>query len=426
MADVVLAWRSRLMYILSGTYEERRHSSTTLMTRVQWSDKILPGFWDSHSCFAPCNAHVNHRGPAMADREIKAGEVLKDIRRGLNDLGIMEKYKLSAKGLEDLYRLLAAAGLLDKSTLTPTGRRTRQISAAEITTDMSSGMSDKQLMEKYDLSPAALQKVFEDLVGSGMALPSGFKDPKHQPQYLATDQTKFSRLTFRHEVDFVLPIFDERTPEMLGIVLNITESGVGVRGIEARVGETTTLVIPADEFFDVGRLRFIATCRWRDQDPSDGELVAGFEIGGLSTNDVKELRKLIQLITTMDAIETIEYDEVSPQGELRSAVRYKCPFQVPIHDAIHRENRGRIVNITTEGFAIEGMTFEEGEKKTLVIPAYHHGRRQFNSIVVIGECRWVRNTEEGTPMCGFKITERTAKNYNELKALVQLCASAET
>ena len=133
----------------------------------------------------------------MADREIKAGEVLRDIRGGLNDLGIMEKYKLSAKGLEDLYRQLVAAGLLDQSSLTPTGIRTRQISAAEIITDIRSGMNDKQLMEKYALSPEALQKVFEDLVGSGVDLPSGFKGRKHPPQHLATDQTKFSRLTFR-------------------------------------------------------------------------------------------------------------------------------------------------------------------------------------------------------------------------------------
>ncbi len=362
----------------------------------------------------------------MADREIKAGEVLRDIRRGLDDLGIMEKYKLSRKGLEDLYRQLAAARLFDKSTSPDSSTPRRQINAASITVDIRAGMSDKQLMEKYHLTAAAFQKVLGKLVDLGVELPPACQDPKHQPEYLAKGQSESSRLSFRHEVDFVLPIFDEKNQEILGIVLNITESGIGVRGIEARVGETKTLVIPADEFFDVRRLRFEATCRWRSQDPSDGEHVAGFELGGLSSNDVKEVRRLIQLITTMDAIEAVEYGDVSHDGDLRSAVRYECPFQIPIHDAIRRENRGRIVNITVEGFAIEGMTLERGEKKTLVIPAYHHGRRQFNSIVVIGECRWVSNTEQATSMCGFKITERTAKNYNELRTLVQLCASNKT
>jgi uncharacterized protein (DUF433 family) len=361
----------------------------------------------------------------MADREIKAGEVLRDIRRGTNDLQIMEKYRLSRKGMQDLYRQLAAAGLLDKSSPTHSGTRKRQISTAEITADICSGMSDKQLMEKYRLSPPALQEVFEKLVASGVGLTPDFKERKHRPEDWTAVRAELSRLSFRREVSFVLPIFDENSPEMLGIVVDITESGVGVRGMEERVDETKTLVIPADEFFDVRRLRFYATCRWSAKDPSDAEHVAGFEIGGLSRNDVKELRRLIQLITTMDAIEAIEYHEVPRPAHLRSAVRSECPFQVLIHDAICRENRRRIVNITVEGFAIEGMTLKEGEKKTPVVPAYHNGRRQFNSIVVIGECRWASKTEQGTPVCGFKITERTAKNFNELRALAQLRASAE-
>lgn len=363
----------------------------------------------------------------MADREIKAGEVLRDIRGGMNDLAIMEKYRLSQKGLEDLHRQLAAAGLLDQSDTTQSCATKRKINAAEITTDIRSGMSDEQLMEKYQLSHFALQNVFEQLVAAGMCLRTDFEGRKPPPpEPLGRSETESSRLSFRHEVDFVLPIFDENNPETLGTVLNITESGVGVRGIKASVDETKTLVIPADEFFDVGRLRFQATCRWSARDPSDAEHVAGFEMVGLSSNDVREVRSLIQLITTMDAIEAIEYHEVSPHEELRSTVRHECTFPIPIHDAIRRENRGRIVNITENGFAIEGLTCEEGEKRTLVIPAYHHGRRQFNSIVVIAECRWAGETEEGKPVCGFKITERTAKNYNELKGLVEICASCET
>lgn len=362
----------------------------------------------------------------MGQREISAKEVLKDIRAGLTDAGIMQKYKLSSKGLESLYRKMALAGLLEKPAQSPSSPQKRTINAAKIASDIRSGMSDEELMKNYDLSAAGLSRVFEELVRVGEALPRRFGESEPSlSESVYRDPRELGRLSARHKVDFLLPAIDEANEERVGTIQDISHGGLGVRGIEARVGETKTIVIPADEFFNLKRLRFVATCRWAAKDPSDSEPIAGFELVGLSRQDVRNLRELINLADAMNKIETVDIQARQQASDARRLFRHPCWVRVPIHDAIERQNRGRILNLTEEGFGVEGLTCRAEERRTLVIPAYQYGRRQFNSIVVIGECRWSHNTNEGVALSGFKIVQCTAKNRNELETLVRLCASPE-
>jgi uncharacterized protein (DUF433 family) len=55
--------------------------------------------------------------PAVAKTRINSGEAITDIRAGLSDTDLMEKYGLSAKGLDSLFRKLVAADRLDASEL---------------------------------------------------------------------------------------------------------------------------------------------------------------------------------------------------------------------------------------------------------------------------------------------------------------------
>ncbi len=50
----------------------------------------------------------------MKKREIKGREIIEDIRLGLTDDEIMEKYKLSHQGLRSLFLKLRHAGLITK------------------------------------------------------------------------------------------------------------------------------------------------------------------------------------------------------------------------------------------------------------------------------------------------------------------------
>ena len=50
-------------------------------------------------------------------REINAKAVLRDIRNGLDDLTLMDKYKLTDRGLHSLFRKLVDAGLLTQQEI---------------------------------------------------------------------------------------------------------------------------------------------------------------------------------------------------------------------------------------------------------------------------------------------------------------------
>jgi predicted RNA-binding Zn-ribbon protein involved in translation (DUF1610 family)/uncharacterized protein (DUF433 family) len=61
---------------------------------------------------------------------IKAGEALKDIRLGMSDSDLMDKYRLSAKGLQNLFDQLVKAGAIGQSELD------RRFSSKEETVDL--------------------------------------------------------------------------------------------------------------------------------------------------------------------------------------------------------------------------------------------------------------------------------------------------
>jgi hypothetical protein len=50
-------------------------------------------------------------------KEIKAKEALEDIKSGMSDGALMDKYKITATGLASLYRRMVQAGLLPHSDL---------------------------------------------------------------------------------------------------------------------------------------------------------------------------------------------------------------------------------------------------------------------------------------------------------------------
>jgi hypothetical protein len=174
-------------------------------------------------------------------------------------------------------------------------------------------MTDSQLLEKYKLSPNRLQRIFRGLIdGKIMTI------DELAGRYALFDDTvqhgiQSVRLLFRHVVDFVLHIYEEEKPETLGIVLDVTEGGVGLKGIEAIVGEPKNFVIPANKSFGVARMEFRARCRWVNKEKSTGKCIGGFEITSISPGALVELRKLVKLIELANQVEIIEDGERSPE-----------------------------------------------------------------------------------------------------------------
>ena len=89
-------------------------------------------------------------------KKIEAKRVLEDIRSGMDDLSLMNKYELSAKGLQSLFEQLGNIGLV------------RRLNARELLEDIRSGVGQDGLLEKYQLSENGLQRLFEELDRAGL------------------------------------------------------------------------------------------------------------------------------------------------------------------------------------------------------------------------------------------------------------------
>ncbi|HMK33759.1 MAG TPA: zinc ribbon domain-containing protein [Desulfomonilaceae bacterium] len=120
---------------------------------------------------------------------IDALDALLSIRSGMSDTELMEKYNVSAKGLQSLLTKLVSAGVLEPSDLEERASHSRdslsifqetrsssgnhvvkttaQLLAKQAAHDIRSGMADAELMDKYRVSARGLQKLFRELRETG-------------------------------------------------------------------------------------------------------------------------------------------------------------------------------------------------------------------------------------------------------------------
>jgi hypothetical protein len=175
------------------------------------------------------------------------------------------------------------------------GSARRKIHARSFVDDLRSGMTDSALMEKYKLTARGLHSAFRKLVAANVVQPSELVG-RHL-EYDETIDVNDIRALHRDKVEFPLPIYQSDNPGTRGIIGDISVMGVGIRGFETDVGDIWQFVIPADEFFQVNRIEFNARCRWVKRDGSDGECISGFEIMKVSKGSLAGLRRLIQGLT---------------------------------------------------------------------------------------------------------------------------------
>lgn len=168
----------------------------------------------------------------------------------------------------------------------------KTIKAVAVVSDIRAGMTDVALRKKYRLTQTGLGTVFAKLLQAGLIRPS---DLERRPQIHAdriVDQA--IRIFDRTKLDFPLTVCEQDSPHVSGTLTDLSERGVGVRGIEAAVGDVKTLVIAADEFFHVDPIVFQAICRWSKGEDATSECFCGFEVTDPSEGALKDLLDLIR------------------------------------------------------------------------------------------------------------------------------------
>ncbi len=175
----------------------------------------------------------------------------------------------------------------------------RKISAREVIFDTRKGMTNNDLMHKYGLSPRGLASVFKKLLAAHIILE---EELEGRIPVVAADtvEVEKARAMSRNYPVVTLPVYDIDDITTDGQIMDITERGLQVLGLNALVGDRKSLLIQADDFADVYPFVFEAECRWVRSDPEIQAVVAGFEITNISDGGLQELRKLIPQLTLGD------------------------------------------------------------------------------------------------------------------------------
>jgi len=228
----------------------------------------------------------------MQDRTINAWEALRDILGGMDEIELREKYRLSKSGLQRLFNKLEEAGLLESVGEGYAMPLKRKIVAEEIVRDIRSGMTDSALMDKYRLTHPLLTVALKLLTERKFIGQSELDARKANVETLVGLFPV--RAVPRLSTPFAVSVRCEDDPNNEGRVFDVSSKGIGTIGIEATVGETKTLTILGDEYGEVFPFSLEATCRWVKRG-DDSKTRAGFEIAKISYGSRRELENWIRL-----------------------------------------------------------------------------------------------------------------------------------
>lgn len=172
------------------------------------------------------------------------------------------------------------------------------IKASEIVRDIRGGLTNLDIMEKYQLSSKGLQSLFTKLI-EAKAVRNGELDGRVP---LGDDTVRLDqpRVLPRNYLCVRLPVYSAENKVDEGHVNDITEKGLQVVGISATVGECKTLLLQPNGFDDIQPFTFDALCRWFTPKTALVDDLSGFEITDISEEALEELRKLIRALTICD------------------------------------------------------------------------------------------------------------------------------
>jgi hypothetical protein len=171
----------------------------------------------------------------------------------------------------------------------------RAIKAKDMVNDIRAGLTNLELMEKYQLSSKGLQSIFTKLI-EAKAVQDGELGGR-VPLAEDTVRLDHKRVLPRNYVVVRLPVYEAENLIVEGHVRDISEKGLQVAGLSAAVGQGKTLLLQATDFADIHPFAFEACCRWVKSESDPDGSVAGFEITDISDGAMQELQKLIQALT---------------------------------------------------------------------------------------------------------------------------------
>ncbi|HMK34704.1 MAG TPA: hypothetical protein VK463_06540 [Desulfomonilaceae bacterium] len=215
-------------------------------------------------------------------REVSAKEVLNDIRASCDYAALMEKYKLSRAGVDHLFEQLQGAGLL---------KQKKQVKLSEIGVDLKRGASEPDLMEKYRLSLGELQKIVRQLA---------------EIHYLKLEEIQGLQFVYYGIMNsprkkmfpiVATQVYEVLDPETLGRLKYLNSDKIGVRGIPAVLSKNKILVLQSSAFRDGKPLVFDVRCVSTTTDAADVVPIAEFKIVNIAACILREFQEFAATCT---------------------------------------------------------------------------------------------------------------------------------
>lgn len=174
-----------------------------------------------------------------------------------------------------------------------------KIDLEELSQDVRSGLGDVPIMEKYHLDPGEYKWLLEKLKELS-AIDSG--EFHHRMLVREGDRDKIQKRAIpRNYLLYNIPIYDMANLSVHGVVTDLTKEGLQVLGIEAQVDEVRTFLVRSDLFKETTSFGFEAVCKWRETDIVSGRPFGGFEITSISRAALRELTKITNVLAVCEA-----------------------------------------------------------------------------------------------------------------------------
>lgn len=283
--------------------------------------------------------------------------ILIDIRAGMPERDLMRKYRLTPRGLGALLKDLVNADLLSFPELIR--RSTGQLNLLEVMAEFRSSPRDRVefLLPISDMGRPENAGLVYDISGAGIGAKGLMADVGEQGTFVIPAEDYFyldavvfqglcrwverkiermesriglevtrvlqgdlgdlaqliraltsakkaatsgkmeeARAHDRKPMEFGLPIIDSQNPEYPGLVCDISDDGVGTRGLSAQVGEIRIFVIPADDYFRSEPIVFKGICRWVEPGEDRWKNRAGFRVSKIFRGSLKGLQDIMKAL----------------------------------------------------------------------------------------------------------------------------------
>jgi hypothetical protein len=168
-----------------------------------------------------------------------------------------------------------------------------KIAGKQVLADIRSGMTEPQLKAKYGLSSRGIVRLFDRLTDSRLIKPSELFD--RYPTYKKVVDNVKGRKDPRARLTVPMLVYDIDSSAM-GVVRDISMTGLRVAGLKANIGDMRTFQIPVDMFMNTDPLLVIVECAWVKRKENKSYQTAGFKIVKLSDRDASVLKSFMDFL----------------------------------------------------------------------------------------------------------------------------------